>query len=139
MTDTYKNYFNSQAQLKTATSLIGRKNYESATVFLTRARESATHVFNEPALAGNAIQNYTTCSILLIATQIRRHRQIQAYECQQESIAQLTQWQNNASTQALKALCRYCYQLLITGCQYSRCLGHCMKQLEETGYAQEQT
>ncbi|PWW39439.1 hypothetical protein DFO83_103349 [Idiomarina loihiensis] len=139
MTDTYKNYFNSQAQLKTATSLIGRKNYESATIFLLRARESATHVFNEPALAGNAVQNYTTCSILLIAIQIRRHRQRQAYEFQQESVAQLRQWQNNAATQALNELCRYCYQLLIAGCQHSRCLGHYMKQLEETGYAQEQT
>ncbi|MDV6314848.1 hypothetical protein [Idiomarina sp. HP20-50] len=139
MTDTYQNYFTSQAQLKTATSLLSQKNYESATAFLAQARESVKGVFNEPALAANAIQNYTTCSVLLIATCIRRHQQMQAHEFQQESMKQLIQWQQHTSAQPLIELCRYCYQLLITGCQHSRCLGHCIQQLEETGYAQEQT
>jgi len=98
MTNTYKNYFNSQEQLKTASSLLNSKDYESAAAYLKRARESAKHVFNEPVLAANAVQSYT-----------------------------------------LADLCHYCHQLLITGCQHSRCLGHCLQQLEEHGYAQEQT
>lgn len=139
MTNTYRSYFNSHQQLQTATSLLNRKDYESAAAFLMQARESAQYVCNDPVLAGNAIQNYTTCSILLIATHIRRHQQLLAYEFQQESIEQLTGWQKDSTTQSLKELCRYCYQLLITGCQHSRCLGHCLQQLEESGYAQEQT
>ncbi|RUO73241.1 hypothetical protein [Idiomarina ramblicola] len=139
MTNTYKSYFNSQQQLKTATSLLNRKDYESAVFSLRQARESAQDVSNDPVLAGNAIQNYTTCSILLIATHIRRHQTLPAYELQQESIEQLRRWQKTSTTEPLKQLCRYCCQLLITGCQHSRCLGHCLQQLEESGYAQEQT
>ena len=139
MTTNYNSYFNSQEQLKTATSLLSRKDYEAAAAFLIRARQSAQCVCNDPVLAGNAIQNYTTCSILLIATHIRRDQQLQAYEFQQESIEQLTRWQKGSVNESLKDLCRYCYQLLITGCQHSRCLGHCLQQLKESGYAQEQT
>ncbi|MCK7458304.1 hypothetical protein [Idiomarina aminovorans] len=139
MKNIYNNYFNSQEQLKTATSLLNRKDYEAAAAFLIRARQSAQHICNDPVLAGNAIQNYTTCSILLIATHIRRHQQLQAYEFQQESIEQLRHWQKGSTTESIKDLCRYCYQLLVTGCQHSRCLGHCLQQLEECGHAQEQT
>lgn len=139
MINAYQDYFNSQEKLKTASSLLSRKDYSAATIFLTQARESAQRVFDEPVLAENAIQSYTTCSILLIATHIRCQRKLQAYEFQQESIEQLTSWLSKATTEALEELCRYCYQLLITGCQHSRCLGHCMQQLEESGYAHEQT
>lgn len=139
MTNTYKNYFNSQEQLKTASSLLNSKDYESAATYLVRARESAKQVFNEPVLAANAVQSYTTSSILLIATFIRRHQQMRAYEFQQDSTKQLIHWLNNTNSESLADLCRYCHQLLITGCQHSRCLGHCLQQLEESGYAQEQT
>lgn len=139
MTNAYQNYFSSQEQLKTASVLLSRKDYTAAATFLARARQLAKCAFSESVLAGNALQHYTTCSILLIATHIRRHQQLQAYELQQESIDQLIHWQRNASTPQLEDLCRYCNQLLITGCQHSRCLGHCIQQLEETSYAQEQT
>jgi hypothetical protein len=139
MTNTYKNYFNSQKQLKTASSLLNSKDYESAATYLVRARESAKQFFNEPVLAANAVQSYTTSSILLIATYIRRHQQMRAYEFQQDSTKQLTQWLSNTTSEPIAELCRYCHQLLITGCQHSRCLGHCLQQLEECGYAQEQT
>lgn len=139
MTSAYQNYFNSQEQLKTASALLNKKEYLSATDFLDRARQLAQLVFHDPVLAGNAIQSYTTCSILLIATHIRCHQQLQAYEFQKESIDQLKHWQKISANQPLQKLCSFCSQLLITGCQHSRCLGHCIQQLEETGYAQEQT
>lgn len=139
MTNAYQEYFNSQEKLKIASSLLNQKDYRTATTFLSQARDSAKQAFNEPVLVGNAIQSFTTCSILLIATHIRRQQKLQAYEFQQESVEQLTSWLNQAETQPLEELCRYCYQLLITGCQHSRCLGHCMQQLEESGYAHEQT
>jgi len=139
MTNVYQEYFTCQEKLKTASSLLSQKEYRAATTCLIKARESAQQAFNEPVLAGNAIQSYTTCSILLIATHIRCQQKLQAYELQQESIEQLTSWLSKASADAIKEICRYCYQLLITGCQHSRCLGHCMQQLEESGYAQEQT
>ena len=139
MTNAYQEYFNSREKLKMASSLLNRKDYHAATTFLRQACESAKQAFNEPVLAGNAIQSFTTCSILLIATHIRCQQKLQAYEFQQESFEQLTSWLSQAANPRLEELCRYCYQLLITGCQHSRCLGHCMQQLEESGYAHEQT
>lgn len=137
MTNSYQEYFNSQEKLKIASSLLSRKDYRAATTFLTQARESTKRAFNEPVLTGNAIQSFTTCSILLIATHIRCQQKLHAYEFQQESVEQLRLWLSQATTQPLEELCRYCYQLLMTGCQHSRCLGHCMEQLKAFGYAHE--
>lgn len=139
MTCAYNHYFNSQEHLKTACHLLHKKDYQAAARFLAKAREAAQAAASDPVLAENAIQSYTTSSILLIATDIRQHRHDEASELQQHSVQQLSEWEKSAVTPSIKDVCRYCCQLLITGCQHSRCLGHCIQQLEEKGYAQEQT
>lgn len=139
MTCAYNHYFNSQEHLKTACSLLHKKDYQAAARFLAKAREASQAAAPESVFTENAIQSYTTSSILLIATNIRQHRHDEASELQQQSVQQLSRWGDSAATPSITDVCRYCCQLLITGCQHSRCLGHCIQQLEEKGYAQEQT
>lgn len=139
MTCAYNHYFNSQEALKTACKLLHKKDYQAAARFLATARQAARAAASESVLIDNAIQSYTTSSILLIATSIRQHQHNEASELQQHSVQQLSRWEKNAVAPSIKEVCRYCRQLLITGCQHSRCLGHCIQQLEEKGYAQEQT
>lgn len=139
MKNAYTGYFSSQENLQKATQYLQQKNYCSVTSVLSEAIEDARCAAEEVALTANAIQTYTTASILLIAVYIRMNKPLLAQERQESANRQLQQWRTNTDSMQINELCRYCCQLLITGCQHSRCVGHYTQQLEELNHAQEQT
>lgn len=139
MNNAYSAYFQSLQCLKEATQQLEGKDYNAAASLLKQTLGGAQRAVEEPALTANAIQTYTTSSILLIAVYIRLNNQGVAQEKQKDATLQLQKWSKQANLKRIQALCRYCGQLLITGCQHSRCVGHCVQQLEELNHAQEQT
>lgn len=139
MNNAYSAYFKSQQYLQKATQYLEYKKYEDAALALEQAIQSSLTAAKQPVFTDNAIQAYTTGSILLIAIYIRLSNQELAQKKQQETSQQLRKWSHQASSQQTKSLCRYCSQLLITGCLHSRCVGHYVQQLEELNHAQEQT
>ena len=139
MKNAYTGYFSSQENLQKATQYLQQKNYYSAGSVLSEAIEDARYAAEEVVLAAIAIQIYTTASILLIAVYIRMNKPLLAQEKQESTNRQLQKWRTNTNSVQINELCRYCCQLLITGCQHSRCVGHYTQQLEELNHAQEQT
>ncbi|KTG23431.1 hypothetical protein AWR38_05240 [Idiomarina sp. WRN-38] len=139
MNNAYTAYFSSQKHLQEATQYLQQKSYCSAASILSETIDNARCAAEEAALTANAIQTYTTASVLLIAVYIRLNNQFLAQEKQEDASRQLEKWRTTSNSRQVKDLCRYCCQLLVTGCQHSRCVGHYVQQLEELNHAQEQT